>query len=125
MGREKQEVGSVGEAIASAFLRGKGYRVIGSNYRTPLGEIDLIARKGRTIVFAEIKTRASSSLGPPCLSVTRKKQLHIVRAAMLYLKARGLLDAAWRIDVVSVKLDHRHRLEWIEHIENAVEGIYD
>lgn len=124
MGRKTQAVGAAGETIASAFLKKKGYRVIGSNYRTPLGEIDLIARQGRTIIFAEIKTRTTASFGPPHLSVTGKKQLHIVRAAMIYLKARGLLDADWRVDVVSVKLDHCLKVESIEHIENAVEGLW-
>lgn len=121
MGREKKVVGAIGEKIASGFLKGRGYKVIDANYRTTLGEIDLIARKGKTIVFVEIKTRATSSLGPPLLSVTPRKQRHIVRAALIYLKTHGLLDADWRIDVVSVKLDGLYNAESIEHIENAVE----
>lgn len=121
MGRENQEIGAIGEKMAAAFLEKRGYRVICPNYRTSLGEIDLIARHGKTIVFVEIKTRITSSLGPPFLSVTWKKQRHIVRTALMYLKKFGSLDADWRIDVVSVKLNNKYEVENIELIENAVE----
>jgi len=121
MGRENKVTGAIGERIAHAFLKKKGYRAIASNYRTPLGEIDLIARKGSALVFVEIKTRTTSSLGPPFLSVTWKKQRHIVQAALMYLKKYGLLDADWRVDVVSVKLDRVHNIESIEILENVVE----
>ena len=121
MGRENKVTGAIGEKIAHAFLKRKGYRVIASNYRTPLGEIDLIARKGSTLVFVEIKTRTTSSLGPPFLSVTWKKQRHIVQSALVYLKKHGLVDSDWRVDVVSVKLDRVHNVESIEILENVVE----
>ena len=124
MGRENKVIGAVGEKIAHAFLKKKGYRLVASNYRTPLGEIDLIARKGSALVFVEIKTRTTSSLGPPFLSVTWKKQRHIVMTALMYLKKYGLLDSDWRVDVVSVKLNKRYEVENIEIIENAVEDVY-
>ncbi len=121
MGRENKVTGAIGEKIAHAFLKKKGYRAIASNYRTPLGEIDLIARKGSALVFVEIKTRTTSSLGPPFLSVTWKKQRHIVQTALMYLKKHGLLESDWRVDVVSVKLNKQYEVENIEIIENAVE----
>ena len=103
MGRENKIIGHIGEEIAMRFLKQKGYRILGANVRTPLGEIDIVAREKETTVFIEVKTRATSSLGPPFLSVTRLKQAHMVRNALLYLKRRGLVDSDWRIDVVSVK----------------------
>ena len=121
MGREKQVVGRTGEEIARGFLQKKGYKVVAANARTPFGEIDLVARHRHAIVFIEVRTRRSSSLGPPYLSVTWAKQRRIMRNALFYLKSRGLLRADWRIDVVSVKLNALYQAERIDHFENAVE----
>ena len=121
MGRENKRIGRIGEEIAMTFLEQKGYKILGVNVRTPLGEIDVVARQKKTTVFIEVKTRATSSLGPPFLSVTRSKQAHMIRNALVYLKRRGRVDSDWRIDVMSVKLNEHYELESIELIENAVE----
>ena len=121
MGREKKSIGHIGEEIALAFLEQKGYKILGVNVRTPFGEIDVVARQKETIVFIEVKTRATSSLGPPYLNVTREKQMHLIRNALCYLKRHGLVNSDWRIDVVSIKLNDRYELESSELIENAVE----
>lgn len=122
MGREKKEIGDLGERLALQFLKAKGYGIRCVNFRTPFGELDIVAMHKGSIVFIEVRTRTTSSLGPPVLSVTRIKQAHIVKNALFYLKKYGRVDSDWRIDVVLVKLDCSHRLENIEHIENAVEG---
>jgi putative endonuclease len=124
MGREKKEIGSLGEKLASEFLKAKGYRIKCVNFRTPFGELDIVTTHKGSIVFIEVRTRTTSSLGPPFLSVTRIKQAHIIKNALFYLKRYGRVDSDWRIDVVSVKLDCNRALENIEHIENAVEEIY-
>jgi putative endonuclease len=124
MGRGKRMIGSIGENIAVEFLKRKGYKIVATNIRTPFGELDIIARQKDLTVFVEVKTRTTSSLGPPYLSVTKAKELHLVRNALAYLKRRNLVDSYWRIDVVSVKLDHECKLEHIELIENAVERRY-
>ena len=121
MGRENKTVGEIGEQMAIAFLKQKGYQIVGVNVRTPLGEIDVVARQKETTVFIEVKTRATYSLGPPYLNVTRTKQAHLIRNALCYLKRHGRVNSDWRIDVVSVKLNDCHELESIELIENAVE----
>ncbi len=121
MGRERIVVGELGEKLALKFLQSKGYRILEMNLRTPFGEIDAIAKKRGVIIFIEIKTRSTSSLGPPYLSVTRAKQMRLIKNALCYLKWHGLVDSDWRIDVVSVKLDYTYNLEHIELIENAVE----
>ena len=120
MGRGNKEVGKTGEMAAIEFLEKKGYAILETNARTPFGEIDIVAKKGVTI-FVEVKTRVTSSLGPPYLSVTRAKEKNMIKNALCYLKRRGLADSCWRIDVVSVKLDSKYRVENIELIENAVE----
>ena len=121
MGRERKMTGAAGERIASAYLKKLGYRILESNFRTPFGEIDIVARLGRVIVFVEVKSRTTSSFGPPYLSVTKSKERHIVKNALFYLKRLKIYNADWRIDIISVKLNHECKAESIELIENAVE----
>ncbi len=123
MGREKREIGILGERIAQRFLEDKGYRIRCVNFRTPFGELDIVATHRASLVFVEVRTRSTSSLGPPILSVTRLKQIHIIRNALFYLKRYGLIDSDWQIDVITVKLDHQLKAENVEHIENAVEDL--
>ncbi|MDD5421945.1 MAG: YraN family protein [Candidatus Omnitrophota bacterium] len=120
MGREKKIVGAIGEKVAIKFLKDKGYKILETNYRTTFGELDAIANKDGLMIFIEIKTRASSSLGPPYLAVTALKIRHIIKNALYYLKLRGRVFCDWRIDVVSVKLGPDNKIESIELIENAV-----
>ncbi len=120
MGRENGQVGRRGECVAAEFLKTKGYRIIERNARTPFGEIDIVAGHKKTTVFVEVKSRATSSLGSPLISVTPIKQRHLVKSSLAYLKRRGLVFGDWRIDVVSVKLNGSNEAESIELIENAV-----
>lgn len=124
MGRERKNMGAAGEEIASAYLRKMKYKILVSNFRTPFGEIDIVARHKDIMVFVEVKSRSTSSLGPPYLSITRAKQRHIIKNALFYLKSHRLMNANWRIDIVSVKLNYERKLECIELIENAVEDEY-
>ncbi len=121
MGRERMMTGEAGERLALSLLKRTGYRILGSNFRTPFGEIDIIARLGHVIVFVEVKSRITSSFGPPYLSVTKLKTRHIVKSALFYMRKRRIVDAHWRVDIVSVKLKYDRKLESIEIIENAVE----
>ena len=124
MGRERKMTGAAGERIASAYLKKLGYRILESNFRTPFGEIDIIAKHKGVMVFVEVKSRTTSSFGPPYLSVTKSKERHIVKNALFYLKRRRIINAYWRIDIVSVKLNYDRKLESIELIESAVEDNY-
>ncbi len=119
--RDRIILGKIGECRAIDFLKGKGYRIIERNYKTPLGEIDAVADEGGVIVFVETKTRISSFFGPPCLSVTWRKRKKLIKNALCYLARHAFLNRAWRIDVVSVKMRDNYRVEYIEVIKNAVE----
>ncbi len=125
MGYRNRGVGKQGEDIAARFLARKGYKITGRNVKTFVGEIDITAVKEFFIVFIEVKTRKNESFGPPYLSVTEKKKRKLTQCALCYLKMKGMLDAPWRIDVVSIKI---RRIFWfinrvkIEHFENAIEG---
>lgn len=121
MGREKDRIGRYGEEVAADFLRRKGYRILRCNLRTPFGEIDLVALRDEYLVFVEIKTRASPSLGPPSINVTWQKKRSIVKNALWFLANCGKRYSFWRIDVVAVTLDYARTIEKIELIENAVQ----
>lgn len=83
-----KSLGSKGEDLAVRFLKRKGYRIIERNYKTPIGEIDIIAQDGGTLVFIEVKTRTSASFGYPFEAVDRKKRQKLKNLALLYLKKR-------------------------------------
>jgi putative endonuclease len=110
-------LGSKGEDIASKFLKRNGYRIIARNYTTPLGEIDIVAKDGDTIVFIEVKTRTSNAFGFPFESVTRRKKQKLKNLALLYLK-KHRHEAAARFDVISISSDNGITMD-IEHIKDA------
>ena len=91
-----------GEGIAAAWLRLKGYRIEARNWRCPQGELDLVARDGDTLVFVEVKTRASASAGRPEEAVDRRKQARLVRLSQAYLARLGGEPPPCRFDVVAV-----------------------
>ena len=118
MSLTKQE-GDLGEAIATKFLKKSGYKILELNYRTPLGEIDIIAKDKETIVFVEVKTRSSKKFGLPGEAVNYQKQRHIRNSALYYLKSKGLLDkVSARFDVISILMSNITDYE-IEHLQNA------
>ncbi len=94
-------LGSDGEAFGKLFLVKRGYKIVEQNYTTPLGEIDIIARDGDTVVFVEVKTRESGRFGSPFEAVDRRKQRKIANVALLYLKRFRELPAC-RFDVLSI-----------------------
>ncbi len=109
--------GRSSEALAAAYLRGRGYRIVERNYRTSLGEIDIIARDGDTIAFVEVKARRSRRYGPAKGALTATKRRTICRVAQLYLKATGQSGVRARFDVVAI--DAAAREARIELIQNA------
>lgn len=100
-GESAAEKGGRGEALAAQEMRRMGYEILAQNYRGAQGEIDIIARKGETLVFTEVKYRSSAHMAPPAAAVDLRKQRHIVQAAEAYLAEQGL-DAACRFDVAEV-----------------------
>jgi putative endonuclease len=105
--------GRRGEDLAHRYLQARGYTIVARNYRTRSGtaECDLVARKDNTVVFVEVKTRATDRYGAPELAVDRDKRHHIVRAAADYLLRT---DASWaqaRFDIISVLFGDGERIE--------------
>ena len=96
--------GRDGEQIAVAYLKKNGYDICETNFRCPLGEIDIIAREKDEIVFIEVKTRRSSRLGYPEQAVGARKQTKLSQLALWYLQEKRLADVNARFDVIAITL---------------------
>jgi putative endonuclease len=81
----RQALGGKGEALAARWYEERGYAVVARNWRVAAGEIDLVVRQGREIVFCEVKTRATTRFGTPAEAVTPAKQRRVRRLAATYL----------------------------------------
>jgi putative endonuclease len=119
---DRKTLGARGEEIAVAYLKRQKFRIIETNFRCKCGEVDIIARDGKEIVFVEVKTRRTASYGLPQLAVTPFKQRQISKAALTYLSKNRLMDEDARFDVISVLLlDASPR---VDHIRNAFDLAY-
>ncbi len=123
MQTKPQKFGEKSENLAVWYLKQNGYKIIEQNYRNRLGEIDIIAREKKTIVFVEVKSRKSIRYGNPKLAVTPKKQRKISMVALYYLKSTQQINAKARFDVVAI-ISNRDEPQ-IEIVKNAFELAYD
>lgn len=114
-------LGRRGENAASDFLMRRGYEILEKNYSERAGEIDLIAKKGERIIFAEVKTRRSSRFGTPEEAANFKKQRKIIRLAARYLSIKGLTENPVSFDVLAVDWPAGREPE-IRHYENAFDA---
>ncbi len=119
MTKKRQSLGREGEQLAKEFLENRNYIIVEQNYRTRLGEIDLIARHGKTLVFIEVKARQTLSHGHPFEAITRRKQQQMSQVALEYLNRKGEQETIARFDVVGVLYDSGEPK--IELITNAFE----
>jgi putative endonuclease len=95
-------LGKSGEELAAGLLRKNGYRIIARNYKTKLGEIDIIAWDKDTLCFIEVKTRTSDRFGSPKEAVAKAKQGQIAKSALAFLQSRKMMDKKARFDVVAI-----------------------
>jgi len=105
MSRYNLEFGKACEKEAVRYLQEKGYKVIEENYKTRLGEIDIIASDKSTTCFIEVKSRSSLDFGRPKEAISKNKQHKISQSALIYLKAHNLLDKSARFDVIEIIFD--------------------
>ena len=118
-----EPLGLRGEKAAAKYLRRKGYKIVARQDRAKLGEIDLVAVDGETIVFVEVKTRTSWHAGHPAEAITPDKERRLTGAAMGFLRANNLLEYSARFDVVAVTWPTDAKKPTIEHFENAFEPV--
>jgi len=114
-------IGAWGEGLALAFLQANGFRRVGRNVRPNRhDEIDIIAQKGDTLVFVEVKTRRQEEFGRPARAVDSKKRRALNRAAAAYLRKAKHPDLFYRFDVIEVLGQPEDATApTIRHIENA------
>ncbi|QTA79751.1 UPF0102 [Desulfonema limicola] len=120
---EQQIFGQTGEALSCYLLEQNGYIILEKNFKTKMGEIDIIARDKNTIVFIEVKARRTGNFGNPKYAVNWKKKKKISMAALYYLKTTNQSNAKARFDVVSI-ISEPSKKPQIEIIKNAFELAY-
>jgi putative endonuclease len=116
---QKQRFGKDSESLAVEFLKKQGYKILETNYKTKLGEIDIIAKDKDTLAFIEVKARHSDRYGVPKYAVTPKKKKKISMAALWYLKTTDQFNQKARFDVVGIF--SQTSTPRIEVIKNAFE----
>jgi putative endonuclease len=102
MTQARLSLGKHGEELAARFLEARGFTILARNFRTPVGELDIVARDRSHLLFVEVKTRCSSVFGVPAEAVGAHKQRQIVRAAQWYLASGRYRDLQPRFDVIAV-----------------------
>jgi putative endonuclease len=116
-------LGRRGEDAAAQYLRRLGYVIVARGHRDSIGELDLVAVDGRTVVFIEVKTRTTHDAGHPADAVDEAKQRRLTRLALSYLKRHDLLECSARFDVVAVTWPAGRGQPTIEHFQNAFEAV--
>lgn len=118
---QRRHLGISGEDLAVEYLQQNGYKILERNFRSRLGEIDIVARDKDTLCFVEVKTRTSIEQGHPFESVSFFKQRKLARMALSYLKYKNFLDSPARFDVIAILFDEKGGKK-IELIQNAFEA---
>ena len=110
-----RKTGLEGESIAAKYLEDKGYTILQRNFSCKVGEIDVVAMDGDTLVFVEVKARDNPKFGMPIEAITPAKVRSIIGAARYYIMKNHLYDTQARFDVIAILRGK------IQHIENAFE----
>lgn len=120
-GKHSYETGVAAEELAGNYLRLKGYKILEKRYKTPVGEIDLIALKGDLLAFVEVKARKTEE--EALYAVGAKARRRIEAAAMQYISENeDYIDFGMRFDVITVPSKSAHNLLAaisIQHLDNA------
>ena len=113
----RRRLGSDGEDAVARWYEARGYEVVSRNWRVREGELDLVLRRGRTLVFCEVKTRRGDAFGTPFEAVTITKQRRLRTLAMRWLSEHQVRAGELRFDVAAVRM--RGSVGEIEVLEAA------
>lgn len=111
--------GQQAEALAARFLERHGLQVVAQNFRCRGGEIDLVCRERRTLVFVEVRLRRNANYGGAAASITASKQARIILAARHYLSANAASESDCRFDCVLLDGLDENRIEWVRDAFSA------
>jgi len=117
---ERKNFGQFGEDLAASFLSGKGYKIIERNFRTRVGEIDIVCRRGDKIIFVEVKTRSGEMFGAPEEAITARKKQKLAMMAQQYLQQKKLQNCNFSVD--GIFIEGRGGDYEIRHLENILEA---
>ena len=115
-----KDFGDRGEDFAAQYLTKRGCRILERQFRSPMGEIDIIAEEKNTILFVEVKTRRPTQYGLPAQAVGRPKQRRIIRTAVWYMQEKRIEEKPCRFDVVEVLYERGSYT--VQYYENAFEA---
>ncbi len=115
--RRRIGLGRRGEELAAQELQRRGYEIVERNWRCPIGEVDIVARRGQVWAFVEVRTRRGEAFGTPEESITPKKQTRMQAVAERYMAERSLWEADGQLLVVAVEMDPAGRLQRVEVLE--------
>ena len=115
---QRRTVGDEGEGRAEAYLRQRGFRILGRNVRSPLGELDLVADDQGVLVFVEVKRQRTRAFGGAIEAVDARKRAKLIQLAAQYLAQYRIRNRACRFDVVLIQ-DDVETAEAVQHIANA------
>jgi putative endonuclease len=114
-------MGAFGERAAREYLKKRGYKILETNFRCALGEIDIVARDGDYVVFVEVRTRRSLVFGTPEESINAAKKAKLIKLGQYYLQAHQDPSSPWRIDIVAIEMGQHGKITRIDLIQNAVD----
>ena len=118
---QSKTIGTLGENIAKNYLEKRGYKILETNYKTKIGEIDIIAQKGKNLVFIEVKTITTKENFLPEDKVNHRKKTKLINLVKFYLQEKKInFDIPLQIDVIGIKLGKDKESE-IQHFENVIE----
>ncbi|MGB2831782.1 MAG: YraN family protein [Methylotenera sp.] len=117
MKMNKNNAGLAAEKLAATFLVNHGLKLVTQNYHCKYGEIDLIMKEAKTLVFVEVRLRSNSQFGCAATSITPQKQQKLILTAQHYLQQHG--DALCRFDAILMDQTEASRIEWIRNAFDA------
>lgn len=105
-GRGRQAKGQEGEELAATYLKTLGYHIYFRNFRCRYGELDIVGRRNRELVFVEVKTRAGDGFGEPGEAVDSGKLKHMMQSGAFFIQKFGLQHMDVRFDVIEIRINH-------------------
>ena len=116
----KQRIGKFGEELAKNFLIKHGYKIIGINIKISYQEVDIVAKKNKTIIFIEVKTRTSLSLGSADMALTDTKMENLKKVLENYIYEKKLDENFIRLDLIAIDINKQKKLAKIKHYKDII-----
>ncbi|MGB9769249.1 MAG: YraN family protein [Caldisericum sp.] len=107
-------LGKEGEEVGAKYLLSKGFKILKRNFRTPFGEIDIIAKKGKKLYFIEVKTRSSKEFGSGVEAVSKRKLNHIINSVNFYINGKNVDYEIGILDIL--KLEDKFEINYFRDI---------